>query len=230
MEAISNKGTSIGIVTKDGIILAGEKKVVTKLLDSKQALEKVYKIDDDVVCVVAGISSDANILIDQARLMCQRHRFSFQEAMPIEQLVQAICNIKQKYTQHGGMRPFGVSFLIGGWDKEFGYQLYQTDPSGNYSGWKATCVGANSEAAKNVFKSDYPSAEEGGATMADGEIMLVKALEKTIENKVLTGERLEIVILKKNPSSGLTVQNLHAYDAVDLYVQGIKERMEEVSN
>lgn len=224
MEAISNKGTSIGIVTKDGIILAGEKKVVTKLLDSKQALEKVYKIDDDIVCVIAGISSDANILIDQARLICQRYRFSYQEAMPIEQLVQSICNTKQKYTQHGGMRPFGVSFLIGGWDKHYGYQLYQTDPSGNYSGWKATCIGANSEAAKSIFKSDYPSTDL--ATMEDGEGMLIKALEKTIENKILTGERLEIVVLKKNPTSNLTIQNLHAYDSVDLYVQGIKDRME----
>ena len=31
-----------------------------------------------------------------------------------------------------------------GWDKHYGFQLYQSDPSGNYSGWKATCIGNNS--------------------------------------------------------------------------------------
>ena len=61
--------------------------------------------------------------------------------MPIEQIVKSICNYKQAYTQYGGLRPFGTAFLFAGWDKNFGFQLYQTDPSGNYSGWKATVIG-----------------------------------------------------------------------------------------
>ncbi|VDM69733.1 unnamed protein product [Strongylus vulgaris] len=63
--------------------------------------------------------------------------------MPVEQLVQNLCNEKQRYTQIGGKRPFGVSLLYMGWDKHYGYQLYQSDPSGNYTGWKATCIGNN---------------------------------------------------------------------------------------
>ena len=43
-----------------------------------------------------------------------------------------------------GKRPFGVSLLYMGWDKHYGFQLYQSDPSGNFSGWKATCIGNNS--------------------------------------------------------------------------------------
>ena len=42
-----------------------------------------------------------------------------------------------------GKRPFGVSLLYMGWDQHYGYQLYQSDPSGNYTGWKATCIGNN---------------------------------------------------------------------------------------
>jgi hypothetical protein len=48
----------------------------------------------------------------------------------------------QGYTQFGGLRPFGVSFLFAGWDAVHGFQLYQSDPSGNYGGWKATSIGA----------------------------------------------------------------------------------------
>ncbi len=65
--------------------------------------------------------------------------------MPVEQVVKYVCNHKQAYTQYGGLRPFGVSFLFAGWDKNFGFQLYQTDPSGNYSGWKATVIGEQFE-------------------------------------------------------------------------------------
>ena len=50
--------------------------------------------------------------------------------MPCEQLVTFLCDIKQAYTQCGGKRPFGVSILYMGWDKQHGYQLYQSDPSG----------------------------------------------------------------------------------------------------
>lgn len=59
-----------------------------------------------------------------------------------------------------GKRPFGVSILYMGWDKHYGFQLYQSDPSGNYGGWKATCIGNNSAvsdfwtySAASVFKS-----------------------------------------------------------------------------
>ncbi len=54
-----------------------------------------------------------------------------------------MCNFKQSYTQHGGLRPFGVSFLYAGYDRHHGFQLYLSDPSGNYGGWKATAIGQN---------------------------------------------------------------------------------------
>jgi hypothetical protein len=63
-----------------------------------------------------------------------------------------ICDRKQGYTQFGGLRPFGVSFLWAGWDKHHGFQLYQSDPSGNYGGWKATAIGANNQAAQSILK------------------------------------------------------------------------------
>lgn len=52
-----------------------------------------------------------------------------------------------------GKRPFGVSLLYMGWDKHYGFQLYQSDPSGNYGGWKATCIGNNSAVSLTGFKA-----------------------------------------------------------------------------
>ena len=49
------------------------------------------------------------------------------------------------------MRPFGVSFIYMGWDRHYGFQIYQSDPSGNYSGWKATCIGRNAAVRKDKF-------------------------------------------------------------------------------
>lgn len=103
-----------------------------------------------MVCSVAGITSDANVLTNELRFIGQRYLFSYGESIPCEQLVSWLCDVKQAYTQYGGKRPFGVSILYMGWDKHYGYQLYQSDPSGNYSGWKATCIGNNSSVSLTI--------------------------------------------------------------------------------
>jgi 20S proteasome alpha/beta subunit len=69
--------------------------------------------------------------------------YNYQEIMPVEQAVRSVCNYKQAYTQFGGLRPFGVAFVFAGWDSHYGFQLYQSDPSGNFSGWKATVIGTH---------------------------------------------------------------------------------------
>ena len=83
------------------------------------------------VCSVAGLTSDANFLTNELRLIGQRYKHSYGETIPCEQLVSWLCDLKQVYTQSGGKRPFGVSILYMGWDKHYGFQLYQSDPSGD---------------------------------------------------------------------------------------------------
>lgn len=89
----------------------------------------MYRLDEHVAVAVAGLTADANILINKARLTAQQYQFTYQELMPVDQLVKRLCDIKQGYTQFGGMRPFGVSFLYAGWDEQNGYQLYHSDPA-----------------------------------------------------------------------------------------------------
>ena len=132
MEAIGHAGAAVGVMSTEGVVLAAEKKSASKLLDEVKRSEKMYQVDRHIMCAVAGITADANILINRARLTCQRYKFAYQENVPVEYLVQHICDHKQTYTQFGGLRPFGVSYLFAGWDTHYGFQLYQTDPSGNY--------------------------------------------------------------------------------------------------
>ena len=65
MEAISHAGTAIGILASDGIVLAAEKKLSSKLLEPTKSSEKMYMIDKHIAVAVAGITADANILINQ---------------------------------------------------------------------------------------------------------------------------------------------------------------------
>jgi 20S proteasome subunit alpha 3 len=191
MEAISHAGTSLGILAKDGIVLAAEKKIISKLLDSDKKAEKMYKLDGHIACSVAGITADANILIQFARLSAQRYAYTYQEPIPVENLVKIVCDTKQGYTQFGGQRPFGVSFLYAGWDPYFGFQLYHSDPSGNYGGWKATAIGANNQGAQSILKQDWKE----DLTVREAALLAIKVMSKTMDSTSLSPEKRMFILI-----------------------------------
>ena len=140
-----------------------------------------------MICAVAGMTADANILINYARQAAQRYLLTYNEDIPCEQLVRRLCDLKQGYTQHGGLRPFGVSFIYAGYDPHRQFQLYQSNPSGNYGGWKATSVGANNASAQSLLKQDYK--EDCDLKEACG--LAVKVLSKTMDSTKLSSEKSE---------------------------------------
>ncbi|KAL3935238.1 MAG: hypothetical protein SGBAC_009201 [Bacillariaceae sp.] len=197
IEAINNAGTCVGILAKDGIVMASERRITSGLLAPAKVSEKTYQLCKHAACNVAGLTADANILIDQARLRAGRYQYQYQEPIPLEQLVEHVCNYKQFYTQRGGLRPFGVAFLFAGYDEHHGFQLYQSDPSGNYSGWKATVIGANNQAGKSLLKSEYKTGEEAEESIPDLQEALklaVKVLNKTMDGTTAAAaaEKMEL--------------------------------------
>ena len=197
MQAISHAGTVLGISGTDGVVLVSEKKVQSKLLEQDTSTEKIYVLNDEIICGVAGITSDANILINTARQAAQQSLLTYNENIPVEQLVRRLCDIKQGYTQYGGLRPFGVSFVYAGYDKIHGFQLYQSNPSGNYGGWKATSVGANNQSAQSLLKQDY-NAE---MTLEQCCALALKVLSKTMDGSKLSSEKVEFATVGKNSQS-----------------------------
>ncbi|XP_003390676.1 PREDICTED: proteasome subunit alpha type-4-like [Amphimedon queenslandica] len=220
MEAIGHAGTCLGILAKDGVLLAAERKNTNKLLDDVFLSEKIYRLHDNMACSVAGITSDANVLTNYLRQTAQKYELVYKEAMPCEQLVMQICDLKQQYTQFGGLRPFGVSILFMGWDPHYHYQLYQSDPSGNYGGWKATCVGNNHQAAISMLKQEY----KDDIDLKDGLDLAVKVLHKTLDSTKLNSEKVEFATLTRK--DGRTVIEVLPSGEVDLLIKKYQDEVE----
>ncbi|KIY69308.1 N-terminal nucleophile aminohydrolase [Cylindrobasidium torrendii FP15055 ss-10] len=196
MEAISRAGTVLGVLAKDGVVLAAEKKVTGKLLDLSGggyggSGEKIYLVNRNIIAGVAGITSDANSLVNSARSAAQGHLLSYDSDIPVELLAQRICNMKQGYTQYGGLRPFGVSLLYAGYDEQHQFQLYHSDPSGNYSGWKATCIGANNGTAQSLLKQEYKE----DISVKDAIGLVLRTMSKTMDSTTLGSDKLEFSVL-----------------------------------
>ena len=81
MKAVEQGCTTLGIQTKDGVILAAEKKIASKL-QIPSSIENIMKIDDHVICTYSGLRSDARALIERARVEAANHWSTFNERMP----------------------------------------------------------------------------------------------------------------------------------------------------
>lgn len=153
-EAVKRGWTSLGLRTRDSVILAAEKRRVVPLLDIDSVM-KINVVDEHIGVTFAGMGSDGRILVDYARLVAARHRLIYGEPSTVEYVVRAVSDVKQAYTQHGGVRPFGVSLIFGGIDGDGRTRLFRTEPGGQYFSYYAIAIGIGGEAAEAVLEKEY---------------------------------------------------------------------------
>ena len=164
------QGTSvIGMVCRDGVLLIADKRVTDKLI-VPESLEKVYEVDEHIGASATGILSDGRILIERSQVVAQQHKVTFDEPIDVLGIVKDICNLKQAYTQVGGARPFGVSILFAGVDKDGKQRLYLTDPTGIFFEFMATAIGEGDNEIKDILDKEYKESLnlEDGMKLAKG--------------------------------------------------------------
>lgn len=153
LELVKRGAPVVGVACPEGVVLAANETPESDLEDPEY-FRKIYQLDDHVASAIAGLSSDARVLIDQARVYCQSNKLLYDEPVDVEVLARRLGDLAQVYTQHAGVRPFGVSMIIAGYDAT-GSRVLTTDPSGAYRGFKATAVGRKNEEANRLLEEKY---------------------------------------------------------------------------
>ncbi|CAG8537774.1 11132_t:CDS:2 [Funneliformis mosseae] len=203
LEAVRKGTCAVGVVGEDCVVLGVEKKSVLKLQDPR-TVRKIVMLDDHVCMAFAGLSADARVLVNKARVECQSHRLSLEDPVTIEYITSYIAGIQQKYTQSGGVRPFGISTLIIGFDvNDKKPRLYQTDPSGIYSAWKANAIGRSSKTVREFLEKNYKEglSKEGSIKLA------VKSLLEVVQ----TGAKnIEIAVMTCDSKKNLEIEEVEA--------------------
>jgi 20S proteasome subunit alpha 2 len=153
LAAVNRAGTTtLGIRATNGVVIASERK--SPPLVDQSTFHTIEKITDSVGISYAGLGGDFRVLLQHARKRAAAYYLTYHERIPVRQITQQTATVIQEFTQQGGVRPFGVSLLVAGYDDE-GPQLFQADPSGAYFEWKATAVGANYVNAKAFLDKRY---------------------------------------------------------------------------
>ena len=156
--AVEKGDTSLGIKAKNGVVLATEKKLSSVLVD-ESSVNKTGIISSHIGASYAGISADFRVLLQKARKSAIEYYSIYYENIPSSMLCQSLSTIVQEYTQSGGVRPFGISMLMAGYDYD-GPHLYQIDPSGAFFSWKAAAIGKNMANAKSFLEKRYNEEQE----------------------------------------------------------------------
>jgi proteasome alpha subunit len=165
-EAVRRGATTAGVVYNGGVALIADRRIPNPKLAEAASLEKIHQIDENIACATAGLVADARVLVDYARLAAQVNRVTYAEPMSVELLVRKVCDYKQQYTQFGGVRPFGTALLVGGYD-ESGVRLFETEPSGSLTSFKAASTGGNKGPVMELFEQKYRAGMD-----RDGAILL----------------------------------------------------------
>jgi len=219
LEAVKRGTCAVGVKGKSIVVLGCEKRSAMKLQDTRITPSKIGLVDNHVCLAFAGLNADARILIDKARIEAQSHRLTVEDAVTIEYITKYIASVQQKYTQSGGVRPFGISTLVIGFDpKDTIPRLYQTEPSGIFSAWKANAIGRSSKTVREFLERNYKDDMDREET--------IKLTVKSLLEVVQTGAKnIEIAIM----APGKAIEMMPV-EEIENYVKDIeKEKQEEAA-
>ena len=153
IEAVRRGTTSIVCRNNNSVVFTVEKK--SSELQEIIGSEKIFKVDDHIGVAIAGLTADARVLVDRARVQAQVNILNYDETISVKDSTLNICEYLQMFTQNAGVRPFGVSFLIAGVDSNGEASLYLTDPSGAMWGYKAFAIGSGATEARAYLEENY---------------------------------------------------------------------------
>ena len=190
LQAVSGGATSLGIKAKDGVVIASEKKLHP--LVKEETVHKIANITDNIGMVYSGIGPDFRVLVRKARKKAQAYYRYYKEQISVNRLVREVAAIMQEYTQSGGVRPFGVSLMIAGWD-DAGPQLFQVDPSGAYFPWKASAIGKGMIQAKGFLEKRYQEDMETDEAIHRALLTLKEGFDGQ-----LTNQNVEVAIIRED--------------------------------
>jgi len=176
-EAVRRGATSIGLTSSEEVILIAHKNI-TDPLAIPSTVQKIFKIDANIGVTYSGLVSDGLHLINLMRNHTQTHRMIYDETESIEAISKEIAEEMQIATQYGGLRPYAISLLIGGFDKV--PKLFEVDAGASFLGYRADAIGQGKQKAQELLTKEYRE----DLSLDEGVALGLSVIKRAVEQKI----------------------------------------------
>ncbi|MEM3551252.1 MAG: archaeal proteasome endopeptidase complex subunit beta [Candidatus Bathyarchaeia archaeon] len=199
VDKLTFKGTTtIGVVCRDGVILASDTRVTMGLYVAHKHGKKIYKIDDHLAMTIAGTVADAQRTVDILTANAQLYRINMGRPMPISSAARLVANVlfSARYI------PLATQVLIGGLD-DSGAHVYSLDPFGSLTEEKCVATGSGSPIAYGVLEDKYRE----DMSVNEALPIIVKAVDSAMKRDAASGDSFNVVVVDKNGYRELTEED-----------------------
>jgi proteasome beta subunit len=178
--------TTIGVVCKDGVILASDTRVTMGFYVAHKHGKKIYKIDDHLAMTIAGTVADAQRTVDILTANAQLYRLNMGRPMPINSAARLVANLlfSARYM------PLATQVLIGGVDDD-GPHVFSLDPFGSLTEEKCVATGSGSPIAYGVLEDKYKE----DMTVEETLPIVVRAVDSAMKRDAASGDSFNVAIV-----------------------------------
>jgi len=187
VDQLTLKGTTtIGVVCKDGVILASDTRVTMGFFVAHKKGKKVYKIDDHLAMTISGVVADAQRTVDILKANSQLYKLNNGRPMPIRSAARLIANLLFS----SRFAPMIAQVLVGGVD-DAGPHIFSLDPFGSLTEEKCVATGSGSPIAYGVLEDKYKE------DMAIENLLpiVVRAVNSAMKRDAASGDSFDVSVI-----------------------------------
>ena len=178
--------TTIGVVCKDGVILASDTRVTSGYFVAHKRGKKVYKIDEHLAMTISGVVADAQQTVDMLKANAQLYKLNTGYRMPVSSAARLVANLLFS----ARLAPLIAQVLVAGTD-DMGPHVFSLDPFGSLTEEKCVATGSGSPVAYGVLEDKYKE----DMTIDDLLSVVVRAVGSAMKRNAVTGDSFDVAVI-----------------------------------
>lgn len=178
--------TTIGVVCKEGVILASEKRVSYGYLVMSKGGKKVFKIADHIGAACAGLVSDMQMLMKEMEAYANLFRLETGRPIPVRSAAKFMSNLLFQRR----LFPLLTQTIVGGTDEE-GASIYVLDVLGSVIPDKYAAVGSGAEIAIGTLEGSYKE----DMTLEEAKDLVIRSVKSAISRDIMSGDGIDFLII-----------------------------------
>ncbi|MBU0496540.1 MAG: archaeal proteasome endopeptidase complex subunit beta [Candidatus Thermoplasmatota archaeon] len=195
-EELKKTGTTImGMICKDGVVIASERRATMGTLIAHKATKKLYKIDEHLALATAGLVGDLQVLSRYLSAEVNLYRLKRGNRIPVNSAATLMSNILNQRKFY----PYYVQLILGGWDTSGGH-VYSLDAAGGAIPDKYTAGGSGSPYVFGVLEDLY----RDDLTVDEGVEIAIRAVTAAMGRDSASGNGIDIAIIDEHNFKILT--------------------------